>query len=339
MPSSARSFPRAADPISVVEAAYRFDDDDDAWLDRIRVAVTALLPSARVRGSLSFVYRAPTATSFSVERVSADGIDGTAAVTALAHDAERDPQYVRDSLFSRTCDFVGNVPRTEQLEGWKSVQSALGITDGFAVNGLDAAGLGVLSLVLVTKRPGVSAHQRETIARVAAHTVAGLRIRKRLASAEARLADADAVLSPSGDISHAVGSARRPEVREHLRLAARALDKSRGRMRRDDSERAVKEWNVLVANRWSLIDHFERDGKRYVLACRNAPSAPPGGLLTPRERQVVLLAARGHPNKLIGYELGIATSTVGVLLGRAAARLGLKSRQALIKHFEATATP
>ena len=90
------------------------------------------------------------------------------------------------------------------------------------------------------------------------------------------------------------------------------------------------DWKVLVEHRWSLLDHFDRDGRRFVLACRNAPAALGGELLTPRERQVVLLAARGHSNKLIGYELGIATSVVGVLPRPSGqSPLGVKSRAAL----------
>jgi DNA-binding CsgD family transcriptional regulator len=320
----------AADPLTLVEAAYELGGDEDGWLGAIRKATIAVAPAMVVRASLSLVYDGPSAATFRVDRVNAEGIDGPSAVAALQEDVAKDPAYVQDSFLSRTCDWIGNVPRTEQQEGWKAVRSALGVVDGFVVNGLDAAGLGVVSLLLVANRPVVSDRVRATMSHVAAHVVAGLRIRRRLASSEDRLADADAVLSPNGDFAHAVRSARLPESRESLRRAARALDRARGRLRRDDSERAVGAWKVLVENRWSLLDHFERDGRRYLLACRNAPSAPAGVVLTPRERQVVLLAARGHSNKLIGYELGIAASTVGVLLGRAAVRLGVKSRRALI---------
>jgi DNA-binding CsgD family transcriptional regulator len=323
----------AADPISLVEAAYRVDRDEVAWLDHVRSAAVALLPARTVPASIAFVYRAPTALSFKVERVHADGLDGAAAAAALESDAARDPQYLRDSILARPCDLVSAAPRTEEQEGWIAVRTMLRVVDGFVVNGLDASGLGVLTLLFVKKRPAISDGRRETIARVAAHLVAGLRIHRRLDSAAARLDDADAVLSPSGDIAHATGTARTADSRASLRRAARALDKARGRMRREDSERAVADWKVLVDNKWSLLDHFEQDGKRFVLACRNAPSAPPGSFLTPRERQVVLLAVRGHSNKLIGYELGITTSTVGVLLARAAARLDVKSRRALIALF------
>lgn len=62
-------------------------------------------------------------------------------------------------------------------------------------------------------------------------------------------------------------------------------------------------------------------------ARRNDPATAPLALLSQRERQVAALVAMGHANKVIGYELGIATSTVGVLVGRALARLGLHSRK------------
>lgn len=319
-----------ADPIGIVEAAYRVDEDEEAWLTRIRLSVSALIPEATLRASLSLIYRAPTATNVTVDRVSAQGIDGAKASEALLQDVSTDPEYVRDSLLSRPCDFVSSVPGSERQSGWKEVRTRLGIVDGLAVNGLDASGLGVISLLLVNRRPTLTTATRSTLARVAAHVVAGLRLRRRLATAEARLADADAVLSLSGELAHATGAARLEGSRQSLRRAAQTLDRARGPLRSDDSERAVLDWKVLVEHRWSLLDHFDRDGKRYLLACRNSPSALATALLSPRERQVVLLAVRGHSNKLIGYELGIATSTVGVLLGRAALRLGVRSRRALI---------
>jgi DNA-binding CsgD family transcriptional regulator len=57
-------------------------------------------------------------------------------------------------------------------------------------------------------------------------------------------------------------------------------------------------------------------------------------LLSARERQVVALAALGQPNKMIAYELGIATSTVGVLLMRASRKVGAKIRRQLVAAYE-----
>ena len=324
----------ASDPISLVEAAYDFEGDEDAWLARVRNAAVAFVPTGNTRASIALVYRAQHATSFAVERANAEGMDAQAAAAGLTFDAARDPDYVARTLFVHPCEFVSAVPGWEQQENWQAVRTACGAADGFVVNGLDTAGLGVMTIVLVGKRSVVSPRRREMISRVAAHTVAALRIRRRLHSPPERVAAADAILTPDGEITHAVGDARLQEARDSLRRAARALDRARGKLRRDNAERAVADWKVLVDNRWSLLDHFERDGKRYLLACGNAPATPPGDLLTPRERQIVVLAARGHSNKLIGYELGIATSTVGVLLGRAAARLGVRSRKALVERFK-----
>ena len=57
-----------------------------------------------------------------------------------------------------------------------------------------------------------------------------------------------------------------------------------------------------------------------------------GGLerLTEREREVVTRAARGCANKEIAYDLGLAHSTVRVLMARAAVKLGTRTRDQLV---------
>jgi DNA-binding NarL/FixJ family response regulator len=88
--------------------------------------------------------------------------------------------------------------------------------------------------------------------------------------------------------------------------------------------------------KWTLLDQFERDGKRYLIAVREEPASDGLALLSSRERQVVTYAARGMPNKVVGSELGIATSTVGVLLSRARAKLGARSRRELLGKLQGT---
>jgi DNA-binding NarL/FixJ family response regulator len=56
--------------------------------------------------------------------------------------------------------------------------------------------------------------------------------------------------------------------------------------------------------------------------------------LSEREREVLAMAAMGHHNKLIAYELGLAHSTVRVLLHRAAAKLGAACRRDAIERFQ-----
>jgi DNA-binding CsgD family transcriptional regulator len=94
-------------------------------------------------------------------------------------------------------------------------------------------------------------------------------------------------------------------------------------------------WARGGAPRFAVVDQFEADGARYVVlreidADPRMPHGGPLGALTPRERQIALFALAGHHNKLIAHELGIAVSTVRVLLSRAAERLGTRGRKELL---------
>jgi DNA-binding NarL/FixJ family response regulator len=94
----------------------------------------------------------------------------------------------------------------------------------------------------------------------------------------------------------------------------------------------VEAWHPLTGARWTLIDSFENDGRRYVVARENQADVPGLGTFTDRERQVVVHAALGQTNKEIAYMLGITDSTVRVLVARAARRLGLRKRRDLLAH-------
>ena len=140
----------------------------------------------------------------------------------------------------------------------------------------------------------------------------------------------EAILDPQGKVAHALQPAQGQPARAALGRAVKALDRARGPLRRRNPEEAIAMWQAMVSGRWSLLDHFDSDGRRYVLAHRNDPQVPDDARgLTLRERQVVAYAALGHSNKVIGYELGISTSTVGSHLATARAKLALPSAAAL----------
>jgi two-component system response regulator FixJ len=61
--------------------------------------------------------------------------------------------------------------------------------------------------------------------------------------------------------------------------------------------------------------------------------------LTKREREVVQRAQLGHDNKSIAYDLGIAHSTVRVLVARAEIKLGVSTRQELLRQASADPDP
>jgi DNA-binding CsgD family transcriptional regulator len=97
-----------------------------------------------------------------------------------------------------------------------------------------------------------------------------------------------------------------------------------------DAQRVVRSLKGLVDARWTLVDHYETDGKRYVLARENAPKPLGPARLSLREQQVVALAALGRTNKLIAYELGLAYSTVRVLIARACLKVGATNPSELV---------
>jgi DNA-binding CsgD family transcriptional regulator len=113
----------------------------------------------------------------------------------------------------------------------------------------------------------------------------------------------------------------------------RAIDRARGRMRRADPDEALAIWKGLVDGEWSLVDHIDSDGKRYVFAKRNAPEVRPWSDLTPSERQVLAYAAEGQPHKVIAYELGMTVPTVSTRLRTAARKVGAASRIELVSAY------
>jgi DNA-binding CsgD family transcriptional regulator len=167
--------------------------------------------------------------------------------------------------------------------------------------------------------------------RVAAHIAAGLRLRRRLAQQEIRPSVEAAILSPSGVVLHAEGPAKMRTARDALRDATMAIEKARGRLRRSDPDAALKLWRGLLDGRWSLIDRFEQDGRRLIVAHRNNVTTRGLRALTFRERQVAAYAALGHSNKLIAYELGLSLGSVGTHLTSVLMKLGAKSRIELVQ--------
>ena len=85
-----------------------------------------------------------------------------------------------------------------------------------------------------------------------------------------------------------------------------------------------------MRGRWSTVDWFDSDGRRFVLAIPNSPHVSDPRGLTDRERQVVAYARMGQTNKMIGYRLGLSRSRVSLLLRSAMRKLGVRTRAQLV---------
>jgi DNA-binding NarL/FixJ family response regulator len=95
--------------------------------------------------------------------------------------------------------------------------------------------------------------------------------------------------------------------------------------------RAVAEGDAVVSPRVTrrLLDRF--------LVATGQPTTDPAvlGALTEREREVLVLVARGRSNAEIAVELHLSTATVKSHVGRVLAKLGLRDRvQAVVLAYE-----
>ena len=325
--------------IEVIEATYDVDSSVQTWLAGVARASHPVLGDGF--GVFAFGYDASTPESLKIDCFAGTPDSPLNAQSALAGiQAAGGGRYVRDTFCSLQTEAVRSTPGFAGTDA-ERMFDASGVGDLVVINGVDPSGIGTCMGALTSARVRLSRAQRQRYARVAAHLANAYRLRRRLAapaSASAAPWGADAVLSAAGRLDHCSGDEVH-QARERLRTAAVAIDRARGRLRRIEPDSALAEWEGLVDGRWSLVDKFDTDGKRFVLARRNEPRVTALERLTERERAVVAYAALGHSNKLIAYDLGIAHSTVRVLLARAAQRLGVRSREEVVAAFRGSASP
>lgn len=327
-----------SDLLSIVEAIYEIEDrPEKAWLRGVAKTCQDVLGTKA--GAYGLTYDVSNPSTFESSNLSLVGVTNPNLARVIEEDCrnfyERHPD-VAQKVF-RSVDYAesSDLPlssdhRSEFLRRFE----AAGLHGILGLNGIDVDGRGAHIGVLLERPREDTAG--DSLSRVAIHLSSSHRLRRRLG--DAPFVDAaDAILEPSGKIVHADRGAKLKKARMNLKEAAVRIDRLRGALRRRDPERALAAWRALVDGRWSLVDHFESDGKRYVLAQRNDLALGPFELLSERERQVVALAALGHANKMIGYELGISVSTVGVLLSRATRKVGARSRGELIEAWRTCA--
>jgi DNA-binding CsgD family transcriptional regulator len=203
-----------------------------------------------------------------------------------------------------------------------------GLEDYSALQTLEPGGRGIVIAAGQSERRTFDRRTRKLWQQISAHIAAGRRLRE--AIVYSRPLD-EVILKPSGKVEHAEGEGASSSARSALQDAVTRIEKARGKQRRSDPDGATEAWTAMVSGRWSLVDRFERGGRRYVVARRNEHALRDPRALTSRERVIVHLAALGKSNKLIGYELGLAESTIGSHLSTAMRKLGVNSRVDLLR--------
>ena len=337
MPSEPR---HRGSPIDVIEAAYDLECDDRAWLSQVAAAIAPLLEGGH----------GVWASYFDVAIPAARWLDDVVLLGARRTEIRAAQQIAAAERIVENMHIVVE-PLQSGLEAAQAAHMTAAATaryrafldkvkarDYIAFRTVETSGKGVSIAAAQRTAWSPDRRTRGLWARVAAHIAAARRLRAALTTLPDRAADA--VLTPTGLVHHAEGNAI--HARHALREAVLAQERARSSLRRRDPETATACWRTLVNGEWSLVERFEHDGRRYLVAHANPPESLGLRALTSRESTTVELAALGKSNKLIAYELGLADSTVSSHLHAAMRKLGISSRSELIllaNHLRSSAKP
>lgn len=328
---------RATAAIDVVEAAYSLDGPESEWL-------TTLLDRARADldvGAGIYGFTGHTAgPDFAASPAFVERALSPAFQNKLLELNATAPTAIFDLLRKRavTCGGLEQVlgATSPVVAQFRRVMASANVSDGFCLFAQDAQG-GNITLSAPAAAPvDPSPRVRGIWQRVGLHVVAGLRLRRKLA---ARIAQREAILSPSGNVEDIAPSlASDGAARRALTDAVRAMDRARHASVRSSPERALELWRGLVAGQWSLVDHWESDGRRWVAAYANRPGVRDPRALTETEQSILRYVAVGATNKDAGYALGLSDKTVSSCVSQIMKKLRVRSRVDLAAVLDASRT-
>jgi DNA-binding CsgD family transcriptional regulator len=309
--------------LDFLEAAYAWEKPEDRWLRGVLDAAVGAWGAAP--WACAFAYDASDVTRLEVGTI------------VFADDSVRPEPFIH-TLRDMPPEFVARMYRTGSIGFGRPVGveiepmfrdlEAFGGSDIFGINGLDPSGLGCLIAIGTARRP-VAPDELVAFQRMSAHLSSAYRCRRRLKGELASpFESSEAILDASGRLLEARGPATTSEARDALGAAARTIVRLRTPR---NTEEPLSAWRPRTEVRWTLVDAFESNGERYIVARENRASAPGLASLTEREQEIVCSLAGGRTTKEIAYELGISDATVRVLLARACKRLGVRSRSELFE--------
>jgi DNA-binding CsgD family transcriptional regulator len=323
------------DFINIVEIAYHVEADDKEWLLQLAESADPLL--GREFGIIVYDFNFSHETGPLIGTPISTGPECIVKITSellkqAPAGAVQSALGVKPGFYLASDRVRGkNMDAFQRILSAECAKHGVNVLDHDGVIAAEPTGFGVVIGSYASRTLRTKPMDKARWAKAAVHIATGLRLRRVIMAG----LQEEAILSPDGKCEHAEEGAKSNSSREALRDAVKAIDKARGRERLRDQDRALAIWKGLCSGRWSLVDRFESDGRRYVVAFRNDPRLKDPRALTSREMQVAAYAALGHSNKLMAYALGLSQSTVAWHMARAMQKLGAMSRADLIRLFAA----
>jgi DNA-binding CsgD family transcriptional regulator len=297
---------------SFTDACYALDGSDEEWLSRLASEGRPFLDYGM--GVAAWAFRKDDWTGFELPR----GVDATLG-TAMWDAAKNysGPELVQLFMGGRATSATERLAITQGLDEHHagSTFGPLGVKDFHALTVWDGSGSGVALAGASGRVLRATPQQLARLERLGAHVLAGYRLRRALRKV-------DAVLAPDGRPLHAEGEAREPSNRDALSRAVRAFDHARSQ-RAGDADESLNAFEGLVAGQWSIVQSFESDGRRYLVAIQNQPGQMAAAALTGNEAHALLLRAQGLAYKLVCYELGLSESATHHLVQQGMRKLGI----------------
>lgn len=317
----------------MVEASYNLEGNDSQWLKGLLGHVSKILNRGSEPVGWTFHCTPTTFKLGSFSEGTSKALTYAARMShALSTEKSLDLTYRTGVVIATASELV--FPRLPDMHKMFFNLLKGRMEDLLVINCQSGMGSGVSIGMLLKQTSQVTVHERRRWPQAAAHIGAAVRLRGKIAQLSSiDSPEVEAILDSGGTLHHARSPAKDQDVRENLRAIVRRIERTRTHTGRADPDEALSNWEGLVNGRWSIVDRFDTDGRRFIVAIKNDPAHPDLRGLTPRERQVAEYVGLGCASKEIAYTLGLSETAITNCTARVQSKLGIHSRAELVAFF------
>ena len=329
--------------IDLVEASYDLAGSDRDWFARVLSAGHAVVDQGL--GAVGLIYnRPPEGGKVRVQHWIVEGAPEDAPTRLNRSFIAQQPAETYEATAPGavvTASEFGKI-HAGVYEAW---QPHVGFAqDALGVSAVDPCGRGVTIAVMLPEKTTLLERERQHWKMICAHLASAHRVRRAVVSENLSKSplpyQAEAVLDPKTfRVTDAVRGATENGGAQKVRAAALRVDRARGTLRKNAPDEALEAWWAMMYGRWSMIDWFDSDQRRFVLAIPNPPDLGDPRGLSERELQVATYTSLGESGKLISYRLGVSKGTVSNALDAAMRKLSVKTQPELVAKMRGFTKP